>query len=442
MPLKRVAPGLNRYRYSKESSDVQRSRRGHSRQLFATILMTAFATSALAAGPEWTLPRAIERVMEVAPEKGAAEARVEASRGALEQARLWPNPTIELGAGNAMGKEDGQGGTDFNLIGITQPLPLGGRLEARRKAADARYRAALAGAGERALELELETARRFHRLQLDGARLELARQRLESAEGFSHIARRREAAGDLSRLERLRLDLVSEGARQLVATAEGRHSEALNDFRTLLALPGGEPELPPLNDFPALAPLAELERILSGHPALAAARRNEEAARLAIDQIRAERISDPELWITRERDVLGGRRQNALSFGLSVTVPLWDRAQGSLDAARAAHRQARLEREALERQLSNRLRLSHLHLAHLIEQGREYRAKVLEPAEEIFRLTRSGFAAGQVGILGLVDAVETYFEARQRYLELMEQSWMEAAVLRHAAGISLLAAAP
>ena len=40
---------------------------------------------------------------------------------------------------------------------------------------------------------------------------------------------------------------------------------------------------------------------------------------------------------------------------------------------------------------------------------------------------RKGFAAGQVEILNLVDAVDTYFDARGRYLELLQEAWLEAA---------------
>ena len=392
----------------------------------------------LAQAADWRLQSTAQRVLQVAPERAAAEAEVKARQGRLGQAGAWPNPTIALGASNAMGKDDGQGGTALNLLSITQPLPLSGRLDLQRQQAGASLRQAEANVSQQRLLLEYEAARIFHSLQFSRARLQLARQRLESADEFQHIGQRREAAGDLSRLARLRLDLVRESAKQEIATAEGRVGEALSDFQTLLNMEEAAPAVASLDHFPPLPPLDEMLTRLEAHPALVAARQGVEAARQGVAVARADRFADPEVWLAQERDVLGDRRQTATAFGVTLTVPLWNRGKGNIDAARANRQKAQFEVDALLRQLGNRLRLNHRHLSHLIEQGHDFRTHVLVPAEEIFRLSRKGFVAGQVDILNLVDAVESYFNARGRYLELLQAAWMEAAALRRTAGLSLL----
>jgi cobalt-zinc-cadmium efflux system outer membrane protein len=381
-----------------------------------------------------------QRVLEVAPSLRVAESEVMARQGARHQAGIWSNPTVELGASNAMGKEDGQGGTDLNEITVKQPLPVSGRLGLQRKQADAGFAQAQAGVAEQGLVLEYEAARVFHGLQLNRALLQLAEQRLQSADEFQHIGQRREQAGDLSRLERLRLDLIRESASQLIATAEGETGEAVSDFCALLNLTEAEPAVAAFEQLPVLPELATLEAQLEQHPALAAARQGVEAARHGVEIARANRFADPEIWLSRGRDTLGGQRQDVTAFGISVSVPLWDRSSGNIDTARATKDKAQFELEVRQRQLGNQLRLNHLHLSHLIEQARDYRTKVLEPAEQIFELSRKGFAAGEVEILALVDAVNGYYEARSRYLELLQQSWLEAAALRRSAGISLLTA--
>jgi cobalt-zinc-cadmium efflux system outer membrane protein len=400
---------------------------------------TSSAQSIFSQIERWTLESTAQRVLQQAPERHISEAEVKAREGELHQAGVWPNPTVELGVSDALGKEDGQGGTDVNQFSIRQSLPVSGRLGLQGKRAEANLKQAEAELGQQALLLEYEAARVFHSLQLNRAQWRLAEQRLESADEFRHIGRRREQAGDLSRLERLRLDVVRESARQLLVSAEGDYRESLADFQTLLNLAGAEPDLALLEHPPALPPLAELDARLEFHPALLAARQVVEAARHGVDVARANRFADPELWLARERDFLGDRRQDVTAFGVAVTLPLWDRGKGNIDAAQAVKQKAQFELEALQRRHGNQLRLSHLHLSHLIGQVQEYRVNVLEPAEEIFQLTRKGFAAGQVEILNLVDAVDTYFDARGRYLELLQEAWLEAAALRRAAGISLLA---
>ncbi len=402
------------------------------------VLMVASGVAA-AQTEAWTLETTAQRVLEQAPERRAAEAEVKARQGVLRQAGVWPNPTVELGADNSLGKEDGQGGADLTQFRVSQPLPVSGRLGVQRKQADAGLKQAEAEAGQQSLALEYEAARVFHGLQLNRALFLLAEQRLQSADEFQDIGRRREQAGDLSRLERLRLDVVRESAKQLIASAEGEYSESLSDFLTLLNVAEADPAVAALNHPPVLPDLAGLESQFEANPILSAARQRVEAARHGVDVARANRFADPELWLARERGFLGGSRQDVTAIGVAVTLPLWDRGKGHIDTARAAKQKAQFEAEALQRQIGNRLRLNHLHLAHLIEQAQEYRGKVLEPAEEIFQLSRKGFAAGEVEILNLVDAVETYFDARARYLELLQQSWLEAAELRRAAGVSLLA---
>lgn len=405
----------------------------------AGVVILLGSDESFAQTQNWTLTSTVQRVLQQAPEKRVVEAEVKVREGARRQADVWPNPTVELGASNSLGKEDGKGGTDLTQLSIRQPLPLGGRLGAQRKRADASLRQSQAQLQQQALMLEYEAARVFHRLQLNNALLKLSQQRLETANEFQRIGRRREQAGDLSRLERLRLDVVRASANQLIASAEGEFSESLSDFQTLLNTAEASPELTALDKPPALLALAELESGLDAHPALTAARQGVEAAGYAVATARANRFADPEVWLAHEREFLGDRRQDVLAFGVAVTLPLWDRGKGNIDMAQASKLKAQFEVDALQRQLGNRLRLNHLHLAHLIAQSRDYRVKVLAPADEIFQLTRKGFAAGQVGILNLVDAVDIYFNARARYLELLQEAWLEAADLRRAAGLSMLA---
>jgi len=416
---------------------------------YATVLLCSGAmfilgSSNLAAQTEiWNLETAAQRVLDEAPERRAAEAEVMARQGFQRQASVWPNPTIELGMSNALGKEDGEGGTDLDQFSISQPLPIfSGRLGGQRKQAQANLKQAEAELAQQGLMLEYEAARVFHHLQLHNALYQLAQQQLESADEFQHIGRRREQAGDISRLARLRLDMVRESAKQMITAAEGKRNESLSDFQTLMNMRDNQPPLTALDQPPLLPELGMLEAQLENHSSLIAARQGVASARYGVELVRANRFADPEIWLAHERGFLGDRRQNVTAFGVSVTVPLWDRGTGNIDAAQATQQKAQFEVTTLQRNLSNHLRLNHMHLSHLIEQAQDYRQHVLEPANEIFQLTRKGFASGQVEILNLVDAVDTYFEARVHYLELLQGAWLESAELRRNAGLSLFTAQP
>ena len=72
-----------------------------------------------------------------------------------------------------------------------------------------------------------------------------------------------------------------------------------------------------------------------------------------------------------------------------------------------------------------------------MHQAAEYREKVLGPANQLLDLTQKSYAVGEAEILNLIDANNTYFDSRARYLELLQQAWLEAAELRVAAGRSI-----
>ena len=383
----------------------------------------------------WTLESSIERATAVAPELRAAESEIAARAGELTQAGAWPNPTVDLRADEKLGIEDGRGGYDLNQISITQPLPLR-RLAHQRRAAEAGLESARAGQHHQRLQLETRTAHAFHALQLAAERQRLAEERLKFAEGLRPGADR--LVRYLSPLERARLDILRETARQDVAFAEGKWSEAVSQFRTLLALsPDAQPETTPLTPSAAPAALAELHGRLATHPALRATQQARDAGRANVDVARSQRFADPTVSVFREQDYLAGSRRDYSGLMLGVQIPLWNRNNGGVARAAAEVEKAEALLAAQRRDLESRLYQSRLHLGHLIEQAEHYRTRLLEPARRLLDLTRKGFATGEQNGLALVDASDTYFDTQARYLELLHDAWLEAAELRLAAGISL-----
>lgn len=384
----------------------------------------------------WTLESSIERVTTVAPERRAGEAEVAARAGELTQAGTWPNPTVELRTDEKLGIDDGRGGYTLSQVSITQPIPLR-RLAHQRRAAEGGLESARAGQRHQRLQLETRTAHAFHALQLAAERQRLAEERLKFAEGLRPGTDR--LVRYLSPLERARLDILRESAHQDVAQAEGKWSEAIAQFRALLALPPDEPHTTiPLTPVVPPAALSLLQERLASHPALRAVQQTRAARLAAVDVARSQRFADPTISVFREQDYLAGSRQDFTGIMLGVQIPLWNFNGGGVASAVAEADKAEALLTAQQRELESRLRQNHLHLGHLIEQADHYRTRLLVPARQVLDLTRKGFATGEQNGLALVDASNTYFDAQARYLELLHDAWFEAAELRLAAGISLV----
>ncbi len=424
--------------------------------IFTTLVLfgatPVFAADDLQQNPQaWTLEASVRQAVSAAPELRAAEAEISSRTGSLNQAGEWPNPTLTLRADEKLGIEDGRGGYTFNQLTITQPLPLH-RLDHQRRAAAAGVEAARATRNYQHLLLETRVAQAFHNLQLAAERQILVQERLAFAE---KLHTRDERAGSdrpvsdrlvryLSPLERARLDILRATAQQEVALAEGKWSEALAHFRALLSLPPNmqsetaRPETARL--LPAGKPeaLGALLQRLEAHPALQAAQLTLDSSRAAVDVARAQRYADPTLSVIHEQDYLGGERRNYLGVMLGVQLPLWSRGTGGVARAYGEVGRAEAELELQRRDLLTRLRQSHLHLGHLVEQAEHFQTHLLQPARQVLDLTRRGYIAGEQNGLALVDASNTYFDAQARYLELLRDAWSEAAELRLAAGVSLI----
>lgn len=409
-----------------------------------TVVLIGLLASPLAAGAAtndtiWTLPVAIQRAVETAPEMRAAEAEVAAREAELKRDTAWPNPAVEVRADQKLGMERGSGGIDATQLALTQPLPLR-RLSRQRTQAEANLAAARAGLRYRRMLLENQTARAFHQLQLAEAKQRLARERFETAQQYSVHGRK----GDrlvryLSVLDRTRLSLLAESARQAVTSADGEWREAQVRVRALLVLaPSDNLRTAPLAVVAPPPPLAQIERQLDTNPGLVASQREVDAARAGIDVARASRFADPTITVFRERDFLAGARRAYSGIMLGIQVPLWNANRGPVDRAVAEAGRAKSEARARRRDLEAALRESWSRLTRLIGQADHYSSSVLEPSRKFLVLTRRAFASGELGVLALLDANNNYFDAAERHIELLGEAALAAADLRLAAGQSLL----
>ncbi len=405
--------------------------------------------------PNWTLSTSIQRALEVAPEIKTADAQIGKQQGNLEQADAWPNPSISIQADDILGLEDGAGGYDVTQLAISQRLPLG-RLRHQRRQAEAVLVSAEAQRRHQQLLLEYKVAQRFHVLQLAKAKLQLAKKRLQQAHRYQNTGQnnhqKRRSDDSLNRdllvryltpLETMRLDIVLQAAKQTVEVAEGEFNEAAAGFKALLGIPIDNPlSLMPLTTLPTPAGFNIMENSLQAHPALEADKQTIASSRAGVAVARSQRFADPTLTLFRGDEFLANRRQQSTGIMLSIQVPLWNRNNGRVTQARYAVYQAQAELHLRQRELQTRLHKSYLHLGHLIEQAERYRSKLLKPAQRVFILTRNGFAAGELNILTLIDANNTWFDAQERYFELLQEGWLELAEVRRSAGLSLLANSP
>lgn len=417
----------------------------HSRSLLVCWLalastpgMAASATPAI-----WNLKSATQRMLEVAPERRTFDATVAASQEEAVRMGQWPNPSIELRADNRIKQITGQGGASLSQMTLSQPLPFW-RIARQRVEAASSVEAAQASRRARLLGLEQETARVFYALQFAAAKHRLAKERLDITR--TYITGTAAASHDrlkryLTPLERERIAIMAEDARQAELLAERNDQNARIEFRNLLGLGGSDIEIAEPEALAHPPTLIMLEKRLDQLPAVEAARQEAEAADEGIKVAESQRYADPVLQLVRSREVnVAGAVVPVTGIGISVEVPLWNRNRALEDRARAEADASAAHLQAVRRDSHTRIEQAYEQLNRQLDQADSMRRDLIEPSRRMFELTQRSFAAGESNILALVDANNVYFDARARYLELLHECALAAAGLRAAAGMSVLEA--
>lgn len=360
--------------------------------------LAAFA--AVLASPAWadpapSLAELLAR-LDQTPATLEAGALVDAAEARARQARVRPNPTLALDAENAFGSGPFSGYDNAETtLSITQDLELWGRRTAR-------INAARADAGTASLRRDLAVVDAAGRLALVYADAEAAERRAMLAEETLSLT-----LADA----RAALVLVEEGREPLLRGIQGESEaaaaragldEAIAErdaaFARLTAVAmliepvtTIEASLLDLAPAAALAPTDQTPTVR-----VAEAERSAAESRIAVERTRSRPDVSASVGLRRYE----AEDATALTFGLSLPLPLFDRNRGNIEAAQADFRAAdarlmtaRQEAQADRAAAQARLRAS-VSRVNAADAG-------VTSAEEAYRLSRIGFEAGRISQLEL-----------------------------------------
>ena len=352
------------------------------------------------AAPSWAdpAPSYAELVarLDQTPASAEAAALVDAAEARVRQARVRPNPSLDLSAENVAGSGpyNGFGGGDFSLS-FSQDLELWGRRPAR-------VNAARADAGAASLRRDLALIETAGRLALTYAEAEAAQRRAALAEEALSLSVADAGAA---------LALVEEGREPLLrgiqaeseaAAARAAFDEAKAERDAAFARLSAVAMLPtPVTSIEAGLLDASTTRSSLSDREAPAVRVAEAEATAAERRIDVERINGrPDVAASVGVTRFGAEDQTALTFGLSLPLPLFDRNRGNIDAAQAEFRaaDARLAGARQEAEADGQAAVARLNAS--VSRVAAADAGVTS-SEEAYRLSRIGFEAGRISQLEL-----------------------------------------
>lgn len=389
-----------------------------------------------------TLEEALNRSLRDGPDLTVATAELRAAEAEARLAGRLPNPELSASLENVAG-DGAYSGTDAAelTIELSQPIELGGKRRLRREAAELGRQLAANGERLARAEVRAETGRRFVAVLAAQDGLALAREQAALAARSLSAAEERIKAGKSPAIDRLRL----QGEAGQASLAVARAGRTLATARQALAATWGDtqPDFTRVaGDLGALPPVPALYEVEAALEQTAAALNRRIATELLgkeLAQARASRLPDPSLtagWRQFEEN-----SENAWLFGISLPLPLFNQRDEAVAAAGSRYHAAKARELIARSQARVTLHSAWQALADARAEAEVLAGQIVPAAAESFLAAEFGYQAGKFGLLELLDAQRTLFEARRRQLDAQAAAQLAAIELQRLQGADAAAAA-
>lgn len=405
-------------------------------QVFATehsvtepLLSTNSPSTALP-GERLTLQAALDGALLASPDLTAYSAETRAREAEVSQAARFINPVLAVEVANIAGSGDYSGlDAAETTLQLSQQLELGNKRQLRRGMAEVVYDRAVRDLEIARIDLQARITQYFLLLLHAQEHLSLTDEQVVLATKMLTVVEEKIAAGRAPSVEKYRFQSALAEARlakekAVLALSIARQTLANSVGRDALSLGGVSGNLSIL---PLLPSYAEIEVQIGQSPEIARLRIESEAKRQELALARAHRIVDPTIGVGLRN--FKGTRDNALIFGLSLPLPLFDRNQGTVQAATQRLSAARAQEASGVVQSRASLSESWLSLATRSAEAQMLRDQIIPSAQQRFEAASYGYQSGKFGVLEVHDAQRTLFEVRERYLDVLATAHLAAVEL-------------
>ncbi len=421
--------------------------------LFACLSYQSLAVAGDADTHALTLADALARAEANNPRLKVGTATVAVAVAARDQAALRPNPELSLGYENVAGS-GAYGSTDSAETTLAISQAFGGGRRARADVAAVELALAQDAQSVRRLELAADTTRRFIAVVAAQEKLALAQRAEVLAISTRDDLDKRAAAARAPIAERNRARMAYQRARLFVGRSEadlllarqqltalwstdekwhaGEKTGALGADAADFSRASGD-----LFALPLVADDSTLLAALTNSPLHATLRNNEKLRAAEIAQALA--LGRPPVTASVGVRDFSNTGDNALLFGVSLPIPLFNRNRGAIAAS-----EARLDAQRAENSLAQRdaeLRLLAL-TAELKQAGAEadtLRNITLPLANEALEQTRYGYERGRFSWLELASAQQELIDTETAAIDAAARYHTLLADLEALTGLALVA---
>jgi outer membrane protein, heavy metal efflux system len=374
------------------------------------------------------------------PEVTAMRREAEAGEALIRQARLRPNPSVELSGQQQIG---GMGDNSFMVEGGL-PLELGGRRSARIRVAERELEIRRQALAERERQLAAEVRGKFGealaavlKLRFTEDTLAMAEQNLDLVTAQVSEGRRPPLEQNMETVELNRMRVERE-------TSEGTVEQRMFELRNLIGLNPDDPlrlrgDLDTLRA--SLPPQISAEQTaMQSRPDLRGALAVEQLATARLEQARSEGRIDADVMLGYQRmksgfplmgiDMETGallpieQRMNFFTFGVRLNLPVRNRNQGIVAAADLERQAAANRRDFGELTVKREVAAAYARYARAFRAMEIYRVGVRDRAAQNAEVVRQTYEIGSKTLLDYIAEHHRYIATENGFIDAQLEAYL------------------
>jgi cobalt-zinc-cadmium efflux system outer membrane protein len=361
------------------------------------------------------------------PRLARATIAIDAARGRYLQAGLYPNPELAVNWDEIGDRQDGRG--ILTAPKLTQTIVTGKKLSLSQAVAAREVdQATLELIGERYAVVAAVRAAFYEAYTLQ-RRYEVLGELLKLADEAVANGKTLLEGKQIARLDMVQLEVQQQ---QFRAELQAVKEELPAAYRRLASVTGQNGLSVPgvVGTFDGL-PAYDLEQtraaVLASHPDVRTARVGVDRAQAAVRRAEAEPIPNVTVYAGYIRQYENKSHDGAA--GLSMPIPVWNRNQGNVHAAKAELGMAIQSVGRVENELVGRVAAAFQTYAAARRRADLYRVEILPRATETYELSMKAFQGGQFEYLRVIQAQRAVAEAKLELNKSLGDAWRSAAEL-------------
>jgi outer membrane protein, heavy metal efflux system len=381
-----------------------------------------------AQGKLFTLEEAQKLAKASNPTLRQAEAEIRIAKARQLQSGLYPNPRAGYTGDEIRGGSTGGGKQGFF---VEQTIVTAGKLGLNRKVLGQDAKLAETEAQEQRMRVETAVKLAYYRVLAAQEMLDARRDLTNIARDALETQRRLANTGQADETDVLNAEV---DVQRMQIAARMQENSVREEWRSLAAVIG-RPELPLATvagaldqDWPQVNEEEAVNNIARNSPAVQIAETSESRAQMALERARREAIPDVVLRGGAEYsgELLEGIRQPTGWMGFAevgVQIPLFNRNQGNVAAARAEIDRATQEKSRIGLTLRDRAASVVDQYANARLMAEEYRDGILPSARKAYALMVDKYGRMAAAYPRVLDAQRRLYQLQIEYIAALDSAW-------------------